>query len=182
MSVLTKADRAELNALLARAKEIKERAKAPAIHRLNVERKARNKAIQGDAGQRDPRQHDDAFQSWLHDWDCIACLIEGGPGGPIEAAHQKLAIAAKGWREGGLGPRIHDARCVPLCTHHHRLDLNSCDLGGQRKFWDRLGLYDLIADFCRDLHAAFKADASGADVIAKYVRIALTNRSEGAQS
>lgn len=119
-------------------------------------------------GQRDPRQEDPAFMAWLHvDSDCIACLIEGRPAnpGPIEAAHQKLAIASRGWREGGLGPRIHDARCVPLCAWHHRLAPNSCDTGGQRKFWDRLGLGDRIADFCRDLHAAFKSGEPALPVV-----------------
>ncbi len=119
-------------------------------------------------GQRDPREHDAAYLAWLHvDTDCVACLIEGRPAnrGPIEAAHQKLAIAAKGWREGGLGPRIHDARCCPLCACHHRLAPNSCDTGGQRKFWDRLGLGDDIADFCAALHQAFRSDAPAMPVI-----------------
>ena len=122
-------------------------------------------------GQRDPRQVDPAFMAWLHvDTDCIACLIEGRPArtGPIEAAHQKLAIASKGWREGGLGPRIHDHRCAPLCAWHHRLAPNSCDTGGQRKFWDRLGLGDGVADFCRDLHTAFTTDEPALPIIHRY--------------
>ena len=122
-------------------------------------------------GQRDPRQTDAAFMAWLHvDVDCIACLIEGrhASPGPIEAAHQKLAIASKGWREGGLGPRIHDARCCPLCAWHHRLATNSCDTGGQRKFWDRMGLGDRIADFCAALHAAFRSGAPAMPVILQF--------------
>ena len=123
------------------------------------------------AGQRDPRQRDEGFISWLHGLDCIACMIEGRPAnrGPIEAAHQKLAIASKGWREGGLGPRVHDARCVALCAHHHRLAANSCDLGGQRKFWDRMGLGDRIADLCADLLAAFRAGEDGAAVLRQFL-------------
>ena len=122
-------------------------------------------------GQRDPRQADAAYLAWLHvDTDCIACLIEGRPAdaGPIEAAHQKLAIASRGWREGGLGPRIHDARCAPLCAWHHRLAPNSCDTGGQRKFWDRLGLGDAIADFCADLKAAFDQGRPAMSVIVQW--------------
>ncbi|RZI99832.1 MAG: hypothetical protein EON90_09930 [Brevundimonas sp.] len=122
-------------------------------------------------GQRDPRVIDPAFLSWLHvDTACIACLIEGKPANPhglqstIEAAHQNLAIAGKGWRERGGGKRIHDARCVPLCTLHHTGLPNACD-NGQRKFWDRLGLGDEIADYCADLFAAFKADAPAMPVI-----------------
>lgn len=123
------------------------------------------------AGQRDPRQVDPAFLAWLHvDTDCIACLIEGRPerAGPIEAAHQKVAIAAKGWRQGGLGPRIHDHRCAPLCAWHHRLAPNSCDTGGQRKFWDRLGLGDDVADFCAELHAAYRADEPAMPIIRRW--------------
>ena len=133
-------------------------------------------------GQRDPRQEDAAYLAWLHvDTDCIACMIEGRPafggGGShvIEAAHQKLAIASRGWREGGLGPRIHDARCVPLCAWHHRLAPNSCDSGGQRKFWDRLGLGDRIADLCADLYAAFKADAPAMAVLRRFAAMAKAN-------
>lgn len=125
-------------------------------------------------GQRDPRQTSPAFLAWLHvDTACIACLIEGKPANPhglqstIEAAHQNLAISGKGWRERGGGKRIHDARCVPLCTLHHTGLPNACD-NGQRKFWDRLGLGDQIADFCADLFAAFQADRPAIDVIRQY--------------
>lgn len=133
-------------------------------------------------GQRDPRQVDPGFMTWLHvDTDCIACLIEGRPAqpGPIEAAHQKLAIASKGWREGGLGPRVHDHRCAPLCAWHHRHASNSCDTGGQRKFWDRLGLGDRVADFCRDLHAAYTTDEPAMPIIRAYA--ASSSNREGSQ-
>lgn len=158
---------AQIAALKAQKKALKPRLFSPGI-------RSRSFRPEGQ-GQRDPRQKDAAFLSWLHvETDCIACLIEGRPafggGGAemIEAAHQKLAVASRGWREGGLGPRIHDARCVPLCAWHHRLAPNSCDTGGQRKFWDRLGLGDRIADFCADLFAAFKADKPAIEVIRLY--------------
>lgn len=120
-------------------------------------------------GQRDPRRQDAAYLSWLHqDIPCVACTIEGpapirGSANPIEAAHLKFAEAKAGWREGGLGPRIHDARCIPLCAWHHRLTPNSCDIGGQRKFCDRLGI-DAPA-LCAALHAAFTQGRSGAAVV-----------------
>jgi hypothetical protein len=119
--------------------------------------------------QRDPRQVEKAFVSWLHeDLPCIGCLIEGpGPVGyaTIEAAHQKMSIADKGWGKAGLGPRTHDHRCVPLCSWHHRLAANSCDTGGQKKFWARLGIFDDVADFCRDLFDAFKQGNAGRAVV-----------------
>lgn len=160
---------AQIDAELARLKAEK-RALKPVISIGPGFKRSRSWKPEG-AGQRDPRQKNDAFLSWLHvDTDCIACLIEGRPAnpGPIEAAHQKLAISAKGWREGGLGPRIHDARCCPLCAWHHRLAPNSCDTGGQRKFWDRLGLGDGVADFCSDLYAAFRTDEPALPIIQRW--------------
>ena len=158
---------AEIRALKAEQKKAKGRTFKPGM-------KLRSWKPTGE-GQRDPRQTDAAYLAWLHvDTDCIACLIEGRPafgGGSaevIEAAHQKLAIASRGWREGGLGPRIHDARCAPLCAWHHRLAPNSCDTGGQRKFWDRLGLGDGVADFCADLKAAFDQGRPAMPVIVQW--------------
>jgi hypothetical protein len=122
--------------------------------------------------KRDPRQREAEFVSWLHvDLPCIGCLIEGpGPVGyaNIEAAHQKQSIAAKGWTKSGLGPRTHDAKACPLCAWHHRLARNSCDTGGQAKFWIRLGIGDDVADFCSDLFAAFKADEPGRPIVQAY--------------
>lgn len=165
MTTLPEID-AQIAALKAQKKALKPRLFSPGI-------RSRSFRPEGQ-GQRDPRQKDAAFLSWLHvDTACIACLIEGEPANPhglanaIEAAHQNLAIAGKGWRERGGGKRIHDARCVPLCTLHHTGLPNACD-NGQRKFWVRLGLGDRIADLCADLFAAFKADKPAIEVIRLY--------------
>lgn len=139
-------------------------------------------------GQRNPRQLDAAYVSWLHvDVACIACLIEGPAPNPhglqstIEAAHQNLAIAAKGWRERGGGKRIHDARCVPLCTLHHTGLPNACD-NGQRKFWDRLGLRDAVADFASELVAAFRDGSPAMPIIRKFAALGLSSRLLGEQN
>lgn len=87
----------------------------------------------------------------------------------MEMAHQNIAIAAKGWRERGLGKRIHDARAVPLCAWHHQRAPNACDKG-QRKFWDRHGIGDRIADLCAALYATYQAGADGVEVIRKFAR------------
>jgi hypothetical protein len=124
--------------------------------------------------QRDPRQRDPAYLAWLHRGiPCIACVAYGFPLGhgetwfAIEAAHQNLPIASKGWSGRGLGKRTHDARAVPLCAWHHRLSPNACD-NGQRAFWDRLGLGDDVADFAAELHAAYTAGAPGRPVVERW--------------
>lgn len=150
-------------------RESQERARARAAQRRQTQAALKESAA---PNKRDPRQKDAGFLSWLHeDVPCIGCIVEGpGPVGyaTIEAAHQKVAIAAKGWTKGGLGPRTHDHRCVPLCAWHHRIARNSCDVGGQAKFWARLGVFDDVADLCRDLFAAFKADEPGRPIVLAY--------------
>jgi hypothetical protein len=122
-------------------------------------------------GQREPRLRDPAFLQWLRRLPCIACETElrlpsmRWDCGRVQAAHQKLAIASKGWREGGLGPRVDDQRACPICEWHHLLAPDACDKG-QRAFWRRLfGDEAVVADLCADLFAAFKANADGAEVI-----------------
>lgn len=164
----------EQRAIIAQADAIKRGERQAAGKIRKAEKRERDRAlVDSDApNKRDPRQRDAGFLSWLHqDLPCIGCLIEGpGPVGfaTIEAAHQKVAIAAKGWAKGGLGPRVHDVRCVPLCAWHHRLAANSCDTGGQRKFWDRLGIGDDVADFCRDLFDAYRQGQPGRPVVMAY--------------
>ncbi|HEY9219581.1 MAG TPA: hypothetical protein VIO94_16150 [Phenylobacterium sp.] len=126
------------------------------------------------------KEADPLFAVWQHEegLPCICCLVEGPPSAsqllgepnPIEVAHQRVS----GWK---VGVKEHDRNSVPLCRWHHQNAPNACDKG-QKKFWARVGLFDLIADFCRDLHHAFTSGGDGHRVIAKYVRIALTNRDE----
>lgn len=151
---------------------------------LRAERKERQKAVVESTApnRRDPRQRNAGFLSWLHhDLPCIGCLVEGpGPVGfaTIEAAHQKVAIAAKGWAKGGLGPRVHDlGRTCPLCAWHHTVAANACD-NGQRQFWDRLGLGDDVADFCAALADAFTNHQPGRAVVVAFADAAKTRRLE----
>lgn len=161
---------AEQREIVAQAKAITKDSQSDRNRALRAERKERRKALAESAApnKRDPRQHDAGFLAWLHvDLPCIGCLIEGpGPVGfaTIEACHQKLAIAAKGWAKSGLGPRTHDHKCAPLCQWHHTIAANACDKG-QRQFWDRLGLGDHVADFCADLFHAYRTHEDGASVV-----------------
>ena len=173
---------AEQREIVAQGKAITKASNAERNKALRAERKERRKQLAESAApnKRDPRQLDAGFMSWLHvDLPCIACLIEG-PGAVeyanIEAAHQKVAIAAKGWSKGGLGPRVHDGgRTCPLCAWHHTIAANACDKG-QRQFWDRLGLGDDIADFCRDLYTAYRAHDDGATVVRSWAAAGLSGR------
>lgn len=152
---------------------------------LRMDRKARKaergqRSVWNRTKPKGGHEADKGYMSWQHEegLPCIGCLLDGPPSAerlmgepnPIEVAHQRV----DGWKKGVKGD---DRNSVPLCRWHHQLAPNACDKG-QKKFWDRLGLGDLIADFCRDLHAAFTGGSSGHAVIAKYVRIALTNRDE----
>lgn len=137
-------------------------------------------ALQGaEAKFRQPREHDAAYMAWLREIGlCIACLIEGRPAqlGPIEAAHQKLNIAAKGWTKVS-GRRVHDRQCVGLCRWHHQDAPNACDKG-QRQFWARLGIGDGVANLCADLYHAFKGGNPGAHVLRCYAEEARTRKHE----
>lgn len=118
------------------------------------------------------RQRDAGFLAWLHeDLPCIACLRFGATGSPIESAHQKIQAAEKGLHRK-LGVRPDDWLCVPLCASHHRLGPLCCD-PAQGKFWALVGLgANDVADFCAELHAAFKAGEPGAPVVHRFAAIA----------
>ena len=67
--------------------------------------------------QREPSEKDRRYLSWLHDEKipCIACLIEGHSHNMrLEAAHQHLDIAAKGWTSQ-RGKKVSDSRSVIPC-------------------------------------------------------------------
>ena len=79
----------------------------------------------------------------------------------------KLGIASHGWTECGRGVRPNDARCLPVCAWHHRLAPDACDVN-QRKFFDRIGLGDDVADLCDELYAAYRHGQDGAAVIHRW--------------
>lgn len=118
------------------------------------------------------RESDVGFLAWLHDGlPCIACLRFGATGSPIEAAHQKIQAADKGLHRK-LGVRPDDWLCVPLCASHHRLGPLCCD-PAQGKFWALVGLTaNDVADFCAELHAAFKASGPGAPIVHRFAALA----------
>jgi hypothetical protein len=112
-----------------------------------------------------------AYMAWLHhDIPCIACLILGRSAHPkIEAAHQKLQMADRGWNRtaGRRGPH---RTCVALCAGHHRLGKPCCD-PAQTKFWALLGFtVERVIDFVEALNAAFDSDLPGAPVVREFAR------------
>jgi hypothetical protein len=134
------------------------------------------------------RDLDDSFLAWLRTLHCIACDVLGPPKAlgiydykhsPIEAAHQKLNAPERGVQKR-MGVRPSDYWCVPLCVSHHRIGIPCCD-PAQAKFWAIIGLTPTdVADFCRDLYAAFEAEADGDQVVANYASLAAGHRADAA--
>lgn len=122
------------------------------------------------APKREPADDGAAFMAWLHhDLSCIACLRLGrAPRDTgIEAAHQKLNRADRGWhkRAGRRGPH---RQTVPLCAYHHRTGTPCCD-PAQAKFWAILGFsVDDAIDFNEALNAAFDEGRPGEPVVREF--------------
>ena len=118
--------------------------------------------------QRRPRERDVPYMLWIKGLPCAACAVAGRATFGSEAAHCKLAIAAHGWREGGLGEKGEsDRRCLPLCPEHHRGRTGE-HLNGMRKFWDALGICP--ACLAESLSSAYDAGESGLPVIRDAVK------------
>jgi hypothetical protein len=143
--------------------------------RASPRKVAAKRAIPTAPGQRQPREQDERYLGFLRQHPCIACLIEGPPPAGartnMEAAHQKLAIASRGWKEGGGGVRTHDRRCVGLCRWHHQDAPNACDKA-QRRFWDRLNIGDAVADLCTALRRAFPDHEAAVQVLRDFAAAA----------
>jgi hypothetical protein len=118
------------------------------------------------------------YMAWLHhDIPCIVCVKLGRTsrprytGGDIEAAHQKLQLADRGFhrRAGRRGPHW---TCVPLCAGHHRIGPLRCD-PAQAKFWAIVGFEpETLADFIEALNAAFRDGMPGAGVVQRFAAMA----------
>lgn len=65
---------------------------------------------------------------------CLSCGME-----PSEAAHVRFASAAFG-KASGLQKKPEDKWALPLCAGCHRLNRDAQHNGGEREFWDRLGI------------------------------------------
>lgn len=148
-----------------------------------AERKAFNKrAFPGGAEKPKREKVDDgsSYMAWLHDGlSCIGCLVMGETLprslNGIEAAHQKLQLANRGFhkRAGRRGPHW---TCVPLCRLHHRDGPLCCD-PAQSKFWSILGLApEELADFIEALNAAYRGGAPGNPIIHRFAHLAARNR------
>lgn len=105
---------------------------------------------------------------------CVSCACRGIVNGRVEVAHVKLAIAKHGWRGGGIQEKSDDRKTLPLCTVCHRTGAESQHGGGERRFWDRLGICP--ACLCEALAMAYDAGKDGAVVIWAAVR---TRRRDG---
>lgn len=134
MSVLTKQDRDELSVLLARAKAIKDRAKAPVVSRLKAEKKVRDKAIdRSRAEQRQPRVEEPAYLAWLRLQPCcVGPLMQDACQGRTDPAHIRFSDYSAGRINPGKAAKSDDKWCLPVCRKHH--DAQHA-YGNERRWW-----------------------------------------------
>lgn len=83
-------------------------------------------------------REDGDYLALVRQCPCLKCGME-----PSEAAHVRFASAAFG-KASGLGRKPEDRHAVPLCAGCHRLDRDAQHNGGERMFWDLLGINPLI--------------------------------------
>ena len=84
-----------------------------------------------------PRENpigDADYLSLVRDLPCLSCGME-----PSEAAHVRFASAAFG-KASGLQKKPEDKWALPLCAQCHRLNRDAQHNGGEREFWERLGI------------------------------------------
>lgn len=86
--------------------------------------------------QRQPREQDAGFLSFLRRCRCCAC----GAHPPSQAAHVRLGCLERGKRPTGLGERPSDQYAVPLCVDCHLNSPEAQHQVGEAKFWRRLGI------------------------------------------
>lgn len=142
-----------------------------------AKRKDRGARVKHERAKPPQKSTEDAdYMAWLHEGlPCIACLVLGPGGGPIEAAHQKLQRADRGWhrRAGRRGPH---RTCVPLCRSHHHEGPVCCD-PAQAKFWELIGLgVDGAIDFAEALYGAFASGGDGLPIIQEFAATAASQR------
>lgn len=111
--------------LLAQASAIKTRERKAA----KAARPANPKADRG-------RVRDPGFLQFLRRQPCV--VGPAGCGGPIEAAHIRMAVPGEG--STGMQRKPSDKRAVPLCRAHHRDGPDAQHRSGERAWWSARGL------------------------------------------
>lgn len=90
---------------------------------------------------------DPVYLALVRQCPCLHCGMEPA----YEAAHVRMASAMHG-KASGIGRKPADRWALPLCPDHHRLARDCQHNGGERLFWDSLGLNPLV--ICEKLYAA----------------------------
>lgn len=85
--------------------------------------------------QRQPRVTDKGFISSLHEQKCCVCGRS-----PVQAAHIRMGCPERGKRHIGMGEKPDDRWAVPLCAGCHLDDRQAQHKGGERQFWERVGI------------------------------------------
>ena len=109
------------------------------------------------------RERDPGFLAFLRRLPCVACVVEGGNCGPVEAAHLRFSDARWSRTNPGMSVKPSDFWATPLGRGHHQHDQHA---GSERAFWQRLGIEP--GALATELYAAFKAGADGAQIIRRF--------------
>ena len=74
------------------------------------------------------------YLAWIRTLECVVCSRVSGGATLIEAAHTN-ALGPK-----GLGQKTTDFSAIPLCSGHHRENLDSYHLLGEPEFLQKHGI------------------------------------------
>lgn len=86
--------------------------------------------------QRTPRVRDEAHLAFVRQQPCVRC----GKPGPSEAAHLRMACAARGKPLTGMQTKPDDKWTNPLCPYHHRTGQLAQHRMDEMEFWILAGV------------------------------------------
>lgn len=156
MRNLTFEQRQRLDAARAEIREIMDPDKAEGrSKRKAYMREMRKRVGKRDAGQRQPRERDNAYLAWCRRQCCVVGAITGWTcDGRLDPAHIRYSDARAGKTNPGAGAKPDDKWCLPVCRTHHAAQHA---YGDERKWWSSAVGVDAL-DLAKAVYAAFQAD------------------------
>jgi hypothetical protein len=109
-------------------------------------------------------ERDPDYLAWIRTLPCAVCSRVSGGATVIEAAHTNVL----GPR--GLGQKTTDFSAIPLCSGHHRENLDSYHLLGEKKFSHKHGID--LKELVRALRSRFwQQDVSAFRAVHPWVKV-----------